>query len=56
MHYLLAKGGGLLSMDDDKAAGFDSSDIPSEDGGRKIPEVEAEFSIVPLAPRLLFFM
>ena len=35
--YLLAKGGGLLSTDEESTMRLDSSDMPSDDDGCKIP-------------------
>ena len=52
--YLLAKGGGLLSIDEDNITGCDSSDSPSEDDGCKIPDDDADVPIISLAPRVVF--
>ena len=54
--YLLAKGGGLLSIDEDKRIGCDSSDKPSEDDGCKMPDDDADVPIVSLIPSVVFFI
>ena len=52
--YLLAKGGGLLSTDEDNMIGLPSSDKPSDDDGCKIPDDVEHVARVVLVPRVFF--
>ena len=53
--YLRAKGGGLLSTDEERAMRLDSSDMPSDDDGCKIPvDDEADVASSVLTPNVFF--